>query len=66
LGYDDKLYRPTPEEKQYLTTGSYIALVEQLKGKGIISQDKYAELLLDAYRSDIVYNMSVEGDEKYD
>jgi Zn-dependent peptidase ImmA (M78 family) len=66
LGYDDILYIPTPQEKQYLTTGSYIELVEQLKEKDNISQGKYEELLLDAYRSDIVYNLSIEGEEKYD
>jgi Zn-dependent peptidase ImmA (M78 family) len=66
LGFDDKLYIPTPQEKQYLTTGSYIGLVERLMEKDIISQGKYEELLLDAYRSDIVYNLNVEGSEKYD
>lgn len=67
LGYDDRLYIPTPPERQYLTTGSYIELVERLKEKDIISQGKYEELLLDAYRSDIVYNLSAEeGQEKYD
>jgi Zn-dependent peptidase ImmA (M78 family) len=66
LGYDDKLYIPTPQGKQYLTTGSYIKLVERLREKDIVSQGKYEELLLDAYRSDIVYNLSSEGGEKYD
>ena len=66
FGFDDKLYLSTPQEKQYFTTGSYLTIVEQLKEKGIISQGKYAELLLDAYRSDMVYNLSLEGEEKYD
>lgn len=66
LGYDDKLYTPTQTERQYMTTGSYIGLAEQLKEKEIISQGKYEEFLLDAYRFDIVYNLSAEGEEKYD
>lgn len=66
LGYDDALYSPTPEEKQYRTMGSYIELVEKVKQKGIISQGKFEELLLEAYRSDIVYNLNVEGESKYD
>ena len=66
LGFDDRLYIPTPSDKQYLTTGSYIELVEKLKEKDVISRGKYEELLLDAYRSDIVYNLNVEVGEKVD
>jgi Zn-dependent peptidase ImmA (M78 family) len=66
FGFDDKLYLSTPQEKQYLTTGSYITIVEQLKEKGIISQGKFAELLLDAYRSDMVYNLSLDDEENFD
>ena len=28
LSYDDKLYKPTPEEKQYATFGKYVRLAE--------------------------------------
>jgi Zn-dependent peptidase ImmA (M78 family) len=66
LGYDDSLYIPTPKEKQYLTTGSYIGLLEKLKNKDLISQGKYEEYLLEAYRPDIVYNLNSSGEEKYD
>jgi Zn-dependent peptidase ImmA (M78 family) len=66
FGFDDRLYLPTPPEKQYLTTGSYIELVERLKEKEIISNGKFEEYLLEAYRSDIVYNLSADGEEKYD
>jgi Zn-dependent peptidase ImmA (M78 family) len=66
LGFDDRLYIPTPPEKQYLTTGSYIDLAERLKESDVISHGKYEELLLDAYRSDIVYNQSAESKETYD
>ena len=66
LGYDDKLYRPSPEEKQYFSTGEYIRKVEELKNKGLVSNGKYEELLLDAFRSDIVYNLEEEGKDLYD
>lgn len=65
-GYDDRLYTPTPKAKQYLTTGNYITLAEKLKEKGIISKGKYEEVLLEAYRSDIVYNQPSEGEKIYD
>jgi Zn-dependent peptidase ImmA (M78 family) len=66
LGYDDKLYVPTLEDKQRLTIGEYIGLAEKLNDSDIISQGKYEEYLLDAYRSDIVYNLGTEGEDKYD
>jgi Zn-dependent peptidase ImmA (M78 family) len=66
LGYDDKLYRPTPSEKQYLTLGKYIELAEELKSKALISNGKYEELLLDSFRADIVYDLHLEGEESYD
>lgn len=56
LGYNDHLYRPTPEEEQYFTSGAYIKMVEDLKTRGRISTGKYNELLLAAFRADIVYN----------
>ncbi len=66
LGFDDTLYIPTPTERQYFTTGSYIDMVEKLKQKEVISQGKYEEFLLQAFRSDIVYNLDINDDEKYD
>jgi len=64
LGYDDKLYKPTPVDRQYFTVFKYIEKVEQLKKKDIISNGKYEELLMDAYRFDIVY--SIGGEDRYD
>lgn len=66
LGFGDELYSSTPDSRQYLTTGSYIELAEQLNESGVISNGKYEELLLDAYRADIVYNLEAEGRELYD
>lgn len=66
LGFDDKLYRIAPEDKQYITFGKYIKLAEELKEKDLISNGKYEEILLTAFRGDIVYGLATEGEENYD
>lgn len=60
LGYSKELYLPLPKGRQYFTTGEYIRKVENLSEKDIISNGKKEELLLDAYRADIVYNLDEE------
>ncbi|SDB54511.1 Zn-dependent peptidase ImmA, M78 family [Pseudobutyrivibrio sp. YE44] len=60
LGYGKELYQPSPENKRYFTTGEYIRKVEELANKGVISNGKKEELLLDGYRADIVYNLDEE------
>lgn len=66
LGYDDELYIPTPENKQYATFGKYIKLAEELKNKDAISLGKYEEILLNGFRSDIVYGSNLDEEEVYD
>lgn len=66
LGFSDELYIPTPDNRQYFTTGSYIGLAERLVDGNLISNGKYEEILLDAYRADIVYNLEVGAQEMYD
>jgi len=66
LGYDDKLYTPTPEDKQYAAFGKYIKMVENLREKELISAGKYEELLLNGFRGDIVYGLALRGEERYD
>ena len=66
LGFDNKLYLPTPDEKQYITFGKYINLVEKLKDRELISTGKYEELLLDGFRGDIVYGIGAQEEEQYD
>jgi len=51
FGYDISLYLPSPENKRYMTIGSYIKLAEQLKEMDIVSDGKYEELLMDAFRA---------------
>lgn len=59
-GYDEKLYLSSEESKKYYTIGKYIKIAEELNNKEKISSGKYEELLLDAYRSDIVYGSDDE------
>ena len=62
LGYSPALYRPLPEEKRYMTYGHYIDLARRLSAGGMISDGRYEELLLEAFRSDLVYGDDGEGD----
>jgi len=63
LGYDDTLYKPLPANKQYMTYGFYIQQANEAFKKGLISSGKYEELLLSAYRHDLVYGDESEGGE---
>lgn len=60
MGYGKELYLPQQEDKQYFTTGEYVRKVENLFERGIISEGKKEELLLDGFRADIVYNLDEE------
>lgn len=66
LGYDDTLYRPLSKDKQYKTFGFYIQQAEKLLEKDLISTGKYEQLLLSAFRSDLVYGDEFEGGELND
>ncbi len=66
LGYDDTLYRPTPKYKQYKTYGYYIQQAEKALEQGLISSGKYDELLLSAFRCDLVYGEENEGGQLLD
>ena len=66
LGYGKELYLPTDRSKQYFTTGEYIRKVERMAEKDLISEGKREELLLDAYRADIVYNFDEEENQLND
>jgi len=61
LGYDDSLYRPLPEGKDKNTYGRYIKRAEELRHRGLISDGKYEELLLEAFRGDLVYGLDERG-----
>ncbi len=61
LGFSTELYDPSIESKQYFSFGNYIRLTEKAFDKDKISLGKRKELLMDVFRSDIVYNLK-EGD----
>ncbi len=57
LGYDDKLYKPTPSELQKRTYGHYLKQVEEIRRRDLVSSGKIDELLIDAFREDIAFNL---------
>lgn len=61
MGYSGELYSPSPENRRYFTTGEYIRKVEILSDRDLISNGKKEEMLLDAFRTDIVYGADEEG-----
>jgi enoyl reductase-like protein len=65
LGYDDTLYRPLSGAKAQMTYGRYIKRAEELLERGLISDGKFEELLLEAFRADLVYGVD-EGGELLD
>ncbi len=62
LGYDDALYKPSPESEQHYVYGKYIVSAEKLLADNKISNGKYEEYLLSAYRDDIVYGFAEGGE----
>jgi Zn-dependent peptidase ImmA (M78 family) len=66
LGYDDTLYKPLPKNKQYMTYGYYIQQAKDVQEKSLVSNGKYEQLLLTAFRGDLVYGDESEGGELND
>lgn len=60
-GYDAKLYLPIDADKRK-TFGAYLKQALELKDLGLISDGKYEEYLLDAYREDIVFDENGQED----
>lgn len=63
LGYDDKLYKPTPVRFQKRTYGYYLKQVAELRKKDLVSSGKIDELLLDAFRDDIAFGLDEDNRE---
>ncbi len=66
LGYSSNLYMPSPDAKKYMTYGNYINQAEQVLSKGLVSIGKYEQLLLDAFRADLVYGSDDESGDVID
>lgn len=63
MGFSTELYQPAPPDKSYCSFGHYITLANALHEKERISDGKYEELMLAAFRPDLVYGH--EGEEEY-
>ncbi len=66
LGFSSELYRRLPKEKQYGTYGYLIEQANKALDNGLISNGKYEEILLQAFRSDLVYGEDDGGGEVLD
>ncbi|MFI3213202.1 MAG: ImmA/IrrE family metallo-endopeptidase [Eubacteriales bacterium] len=66
LGCEADLYVKSADNKRYFTTGKYIRSVEAIADKELVSNGKREELLLDAFRVDIVYGLNEEGMDMYE
>lgn len=62
LGYDISLYKPSAPQKIYKTYGYYIKQTQELLLKEMISDGKYEQLLMEAFRADLVYGDEIEGE----
>lgn len=60
IGVDTSLYEPSPEKDRVRTFGYYIAKAGELLEEGVISNGKYEELLLDAFREDMVFESEMD------
>lgn len=66
MGYNTDLYCASSEEKRYRTYGNYIKQADEALKRRLISNGKYEELLLTAFRADLVYGDDEEGGEIID
>lgn len=65
MGFSADLYRSLSSERKHCTYGHYITQADQLLNREIISEGKYEELLLAAFRDDLVFGTE-EGSELID
>lgn len=61
-GYSDELYKESPQEKKYYSTGHYVRKVELAYEQGIIGDGKRREFLMDGFRVDMIYG---DDEEEY-
>ena len=64
LGYEDTLYRPMPLAVQKRTYGHYLRQVEELQNRGMVSNGKIEEFLLEAFREDMVFGEDTSSEEE--
>lgn len=54
-GFETDLYKSSPKNKEYYALGSGVSLIEKVFKKNKISKGKKDELLMDIFRSDLVF-----------
>lgn len=62
LGYADSIYLPLSDKNEIKVLGHYVNIADELYANNRISKGKYEQLLLDAFRDDIVYGLTEEVD----
>lgn len=65
MGFDTDLYDPASDDKKYYSLGKYVRVIEEAKAQDKLTESKYESLLLDGFRSDIVYNLNEDMDEEF-
>ena len=65
-GFSTDLYRELPADKQYQTNGYLIEQASIALAQDLISEGKYEEILLQAFRPDLVFGDEDEGGEAID
>jgi Zn-dependent peptidase ImmA (M78 family) len=58
LGYDEMLYHPLSVYMPRMTYGRYIKQADELLQRELISEGKFAELLLEAFRSELANKLN--------
>jgi Zn-dependent peptidase ImmA (M78 family) len=66
LGYDSTLYEHSKENRMRYTLGRYVSLAQKLHKNDVISEGKLNELLLSAFRSDLVFGDESQEEFIYD
>lgn len=66
LGFDTSLYKPSRSEKERKTYGYYIKQTQALLDKELISDGKFEQLLLEAFRHDLVFGDDTDEEELND
>jgi Zn-dependent peptidase ImmA (M78 family) len=65
-GFDTSLYEPSKEDKQHLTLGRYVSLAKKLLETDKISEGKFRELMIQAFRSDLIFEPEEFEEGYYD
>ena len=63
LGFDTALYKPSRSENECKTYGYYVKQAQELIENDLVSNGKYEQLLIEAFRADLVYGNETNEEE---